>query len=102
MLYIAALPWAVNKPSGLSDNEPIHSLWRYLGPNSLSGSNQNDLLGILRYQLAGQSNIAKIYRVEGTDTPQKILSVYRNRQNNFLWGICALNTVNFCHVGLAS
>ena len=27
MLYIAALPWAVNKPSGLSDNEPIHSLW---------------------------------------------------------------------------
>jgi len=79
MLYIAALPWAVNKPSGLSDSEPIHSLWRYLGPNWLSGSNQNDLLGLLRYQLAGQSNMTKIYRVEGTDTPQKILSVYRNR-----------------------
>ena len=49
-------------------------------PNWLSGSNQNDLLGLLRYQLAGQSNMVKIYRVEGTDTPQKIISVYRNQQ----------------------
>src|SRR5260221_7666106 len=80
MLYIAALPWAVNKPSGLSDNEPIHSLWRYLGPNWLSGSNQNDLLELLRHQLAGQPDVARKYRVENTDTAEKLLSVYRSRQ----------------------
>ena len=44
MIYISALPWAVKKPRGLSDDEPIHTLWRYLGPNWLSDSSQNDLL----------------------------------------------------------
>ena len=80
MLYIAALPWDVEKPRGLSDNEPIHSLWRYLGPNWLSGSNQNDLLELLRHQLAGQPDVARKYRVENTDTAEKLLSVYRSRQ----------------------
>jgi hypothetical protein len=71
----------VKKPRGLSDDEPIHTLWRYLGPNWLSGSSQNDLLELLRHQLAGRSDMAKAYRVEGTCITEKLLDVYRNRDD---------------------
>lgn len=43
----SALPWAVKKPRGLSDDEPIHTLWQNLGSNWLSGSSQNNLLELL-------------------------------------------------------
>jgi hypothetical protein len=43
----AALPWGAKK-SGVSNSEPIHTLWRYLGPNFTTGSQQNDLLKIIR------------------------------------------------------
>lgn len=79
MIHISALPWAVKKPKGLSDNEPIHTLWRYLSTNWLSGSNQNDLLELLRHQLAGWPDIAKTYRVGGTRVTDKLLEVYRKR-----------------------
>jgi len=78
MIYISVLPWAVKKPRGLSDDEPIHTLWRYLGPNWLSGSSQNNLLELLRHRLAGQSDMGKTYRVEGTHITEKLLEVYRN------------------------
>jgi hypothetical protein len=82
MIYISALPWAVKKPRGLSDDEPIQTLWRYLGPNWLSDSSQNDLLELLQHQLAGQSDLAKKYRVEGTRIMEKLFEVYHNRDNS--------------------
>ena len=81
MIYISALPWDVKKPRGLSDDEPIHTLWRYLGPNWLSDSSQNDLLLLLQHQIAGRSDLAKTYRVEGTRITEKLLEVYRNQDN---------------------
>ena len=78
MINISALPWGVKKPRGLSDTEEIHTLWRYLGPNWLSCSSQNDLLEILRVQLSGDTRLKK-FHVEGTRLSDKIIDIYTKR-----------------------
>ena len=50
-VLLAALPWGAKK-SGVSDAESIHTLWRFLGPHFTTGSQQNDLLEILRGKIA--------------------------------------------------
>ena len=40
-ILLAQLPWGVKK-CGVSDTEPIHTMWRYLGPHFTTGSQQND------------------------------------------------------------
>lgn len=45
-ILLAQLPWGMKK-CGVSDTEPIHTMWRYLEPHFTSGSQKNDLLEIL-------------------------------------------------------
>ncbi|KAF7359565.1 hypothetical protein MVEN_00679900 [Mycena venus] len=45
------VPWGRCKPAGLSDSEPFHTLWRFVGANWLSGSQINDMLELLRYKV---------------------------------------------------
>ncbi|KAJ7772490.1 hypothetical protein B0H14DRAFT_2632318 [Mycena olivaceomarginata] len=40
---LAILPWNAAK-RGLSDTEPLHTLWRYLGPSWMSSTDENDML----------------------------------------------------------
>ncbi|KAJ6632260.1 hypothetical protein B0H10DRAFT_1770791, partial [Mycena sp. CBHHK59/15] len=47
-MILRMIPWGWAKPEGLSDSEPIHNLWRFLGPHWLTGSQQNDMLELLR------------------------------------------------------
>ncbi|KAJ7692226.1 hypothetical protein B0H17DRAFT_934211, partial [Mycena rosella] len=44
---LGILPWNERK-RGLSDTEPIHTLWRYLGQGWLSSTDENDMLEVLR------------------------------------------------------
>src|SRR5882762_2448263 len=46
-ILLAELPWGINK-CGVSDSKPIHTMWCYLGPHFTTGSQQNDLLDMLR------------------------------------------------------
>jgi hypothetical protein len=42
------LPWGKNRPDGVSNSsDPIHTLWRYLGPNWLSDSEQDEMLELI-------------------------------------------------------
>ena len=68
--------------SGVVDNERIDSLWRFLGPNWLSCSNQNDLLDILRDTILDDPVRATKYRVEGTHTTATIIKAYQNRSDD--------------------
>jgi hypothetical protein len=47
-------PYGVSKTGGLSDTEPIHELWRYLGANWLEASHMNDHLELLRRETPSQ------------------------------------------------
>ncbi|KAJ7106623.1 hypothetical protein C8R44DRAFT_596258, partial [Mycena epipterygia] len=44
---LGILPWK-GKKRGLSDSEPIHTLWRYFGVQWLSSSDIDDVLELLR------------------------------------------------------
>ncbi|KAJ6459829.1 hypothetical protein DFH09DRAFT_1348806 [Mycena vulgaris] len=44
---LAVLPWNAAK-RGLSDSQPVHTLWRFLGPKWLSSMDEDDMLEILR------------------------------------------------------
>jgi hypothetical protein len=50
-MMLAMVPWGRCKPAGLSDSEPFHTLWRFVGANWLSGSQMNDMLELLRYKV---------------------------------------------------
>ncbi|KAJ6476627.1 hypothetical protein DFH09DRAFT_952195, partial [Mycena vulgaris] len=50
-LILSMMPWGWAKPQGLSDSEPAYNLWRFLGPHWLSGSQQNDMLELLRHKV---------------------------------------------------
>ncbi|KAJ7113748.1 hypothetical protein C8R43DRAFT_839919, partial [Mycena crocata] len=75
-LILSMMPWAFSKPQGLSDTEPFHNLWRFLGPNWLSGSNQNDMLELLRQYVASDPILARKFRIQGTSLGPKILEAY--------------------------
>jgi hypothetical protein len=46
-MMLAMVPWGHCKPAGLSDSEPFHTLWRFVGANWLSASQMNDMLELL-------------------------------------------------------
>lgn len=71
-LMLRVLPWGVEK-QGVSDNEPIHSLWRLLGPNWLSGSVMNDLLHLLRSEADNDAT----FQFEGTALTQKVCEAFK-------------------------
>ncbi|KAJ7895546.1 hypothetical protein B0H14DRAFT_2333803, partial [Mycena olivaceomarginata] len=49
-MKLAMLPWGLGK-RGVSDSEPFHTLWRFLGPNWLAGSQMDDMLEILGHKI---------------------------------------------------
>jgi hypothetical protein len=55
-ILLATLPWGIDK-CGVSNSEPIHTLWRYLGPHFTMGSHQNDLLEILHSHVAADPDL---------------------------------------------
>ncbi|KAJ7362494.1 hypothetical protein DFH08DRAFT_841000, partial [Mycena albidolilacea] len=65
---LAMLPWGLAK-RGLSDSEPFHSLWRFLGTHWLSGSQMNDMLEL----------------VAGIELLPKILAAHRAADAGTYW-----------------
>ncbi|KAJ7150609.1 hypothetical protein C8R46DRAFT_1229543 [Mycena filopes] len=59
---LSLLPWGWEKPPGLSDSEPVHKLWRFLGPHWLSDSQQTDMLELLRHT-SGKTDLARLHSV---------------------------------------
>jgi hypothetical protein len=70
-ILLSELPWGIKK-CGLSDSEPIHTLWRFLGPHFTTGSQQNDLLEILRSHVAADPGLVQHIRVEGVALTAKL------------------------------
>ncbi|KAJ7473130.1 hypothetical protein B0H11DRAFT_2037380 [Mycena galericulata] len=60
------MPWSWAKPPGLSDSEPVYNLWRFLGPHWLTGSQQNDMLELLRRKVDNDLTLSQKFRVQGT------------------------------------
>jgi hypothetical protein len=55
-LLLVVLPWGVAK-RGVSSNEPIHSMHRFLGKEWLDNSLQDDRISILRQWIAGRPHL---------------------------------------------
>lgn len=75
-LLLRMLPWGWAKPPGLSDAEPLHNLHRFLGPNWLTGSQQNDMLELLRHKVDSDPELVQKFRIQGTALVPKILEAY--------------------------
>ncbi|KAJ7114985.1 hypothetical protein C8R44DRAFT_881033 [Mycena epipterygia] len=75
-LLLHMLPWGWAKPPGLSDAEPLHNLHRFLGPNWLTGSQQNDMLELLRHKIDNAPALVQKFRIQGTALAPKILEAY--------------------------
>jgi hypothetical protein len=63
-ILLTELPWGINK-CGVSNTEPIHTMWHYLGPHFTTGSQQNDLLETLRNRIVTDPGLVKRLCVEG-------------------------------------
>ncbi|KIM92294.1 hypothetical protein PILCRDRAFT_361 [Piloderma croceum F 1598] len=63
-ILLATLPW---------DNNPVHSLWCYLGPHWTTGTQQSDLLDILSDRITAQPALAGRLQVKGLALSPKIL-----------------------------
>ena len=67
------------KKSGVSDEEPIHTMWQYLEPHFMTGSQQNDLLEILHAHVA-------------TNPEQTVLTIGHLGKKNKHWVALAVDT----------
>ncbi|KAJ7342480.1 hypothetical protein DFH08DRAFT_1012113 [Mycena albidolilacea] len=83
-VMLAMLPWELAK-RGLSDSEPFHSLWRFLGTHWLSGSQMNDMVEILRYKINSDPELVKNTRVAGIELLPKILAAHRAADAGTYW-----------------
>jgi len=72
-VILTNLPWGRNK-HGLSDLEPIHTMHRYLGTLWTSISQQNDMLELLRGQIASCPNLIRSLAVEGVVLTETIMA----------------------------
>ncbi|KAJ6601520.1 hypothetical protein B0H10DRAFT_2230550 [Mycena sp. CBHHK59/15] len=90
-MILCMIPWGWAKPEGLSDSEPIHNLWCFLGPHWLTGSQQNDMLELLRHKANNDPVFAQNIRVQGVVLAPKILEAHAARgetyknDRNFRW-----------------
>ncbi|KAJ7468437.1 hypothetical protein B0H11DRAFT_2045881, partial [Mycena galericulata] len=57
------MPWSWAKPPGLSDSEPVYNLWRFLGPHWLTGSQQNDMLELLRRKVDNDLTLSQKFHL---------------------------------------
>jgi hypothetical protein len=72
-IVLTILPWSQNKPS---TSDPIHMLWRYLGPNWLSDSEQNELLELIRDRCLDHPEASSQFRIENTYFSVKLLEAF--------------------------
>jgi hypothetical protein len=85
------------KKSGVSDEEPIHTMWQYLGPHLApyftTGSQQNNLLEILHACVATNPELVQRLRVEGVALFNKLVEAVTagttseeyKTQKGFVW-----------------
>ncbi|KAJ7769944.1 hypothetical protein B0H16DRAFT_1516884 [Mycena metata] len=73
---LSVLPWGWAKPAGLSDAEPVHTLWRLLGPHWLADSQQNDMLELLRHKIDADPDLARKFRVQSIALAPKIIKAH--------------------------
>ncbi|KAJ7698166.1 hypothetical protein B0H16DRAFT_1749820 [Mycena metata] len=73
---LTKMPWGLTKPS---DSEPYHSLWRFLGPHWLAGSQLNDALELLRLKINSTPGLTRDLRVKSIDMTRALLKAYDER-----------------------
>ncbi|KAK6991966.1 hypothetical protein R3P38DRAFT_2571584 [Favolaschia claudopus] len=83
-LLLASLPWGLPK-CGLSNSDPFHTLWRFLGPNWLTDSQMGDMLELLRHVIITGTDLVKNTRPSGTVLVRKILDAYRVPDRDCAW-----------------
>ncbi|KAF7331324.1 hypothetical protein MKEN_00009900 [Mycena kentingensis (nom. inval.)] len=87
---LAMIPWGCAKPAGLSDTEPFHKLWRFLGQHWLSDSQIDDVLELLRQKIENEVEGGR-FRVKGTVFMEKLAEAYElgsdayNSEGQFRW-----------------
>jgi hypothetical protein len=84
-IILTILPWGQSKPKGLSNgSDPIHMLWRYLGPNWLSDSEQDEMLELIRDRCLDSPEKCSQFRIENTHFPAKLLEAFDAGSNAYL------------------
>jgi len=78
---LSALPWGLKK-CGLSDDEPIHTLWRYLGNHWTTGSMQNDLLHDLANRIEADEGLTEELVVHTSALSAKIVEAFATRETD--------------------
>ncbi|KAJ7740113.1 hypothetical protein B0H16DRAFT_1236041, partial [Mycena metata] len=73
---LGKMPWGLTKPS---DSEPYYSLWRFLGPHWLAGSQLNDTLELLRLKINSTPGLTRDLRVKSIDMTRALLKAYDER-----------------------
>ncbi|KAJ7472585.1 hypothetical protein FB451DRAFT_1213490 [Mycena latifolia] len=96
-LILSMLPWGWGKPRGLSDSEPCFKLWRFLGTHWLSGSQQNDMLELLRHKVDSDPLLAQNIRVQGVDRNAQSFRWLRDLADDLVRNQAALVTT--AHLG---
>ncbi|KIM35516.1 hypothetical protein M413DRAFT_32458 [Hebeloma cylindrosporum] len=79
-ILLTLLPWGVNKPDGVSEGgDPIHVLSRYLGPNWLANSEQDETLELMRAKLLEDPKTCAQFRLQNTYFTEKLLREFDSR-----------------------
>ncbi|KAF8172184.1 hypothetical protein K438DRAFT_1981629 [Mycena galopus ATCC 62051] len=95
-LIVAMMPWGRGKPQGLSDAELLHTMWRFLGPHWLSGSQLNDMLELIYRKVCGDPTLSQKTHVQGLGLVPRILEAHgagtetykSNHRFNWLRHVC--------------
>ncbi|KAF8163940.1 hypothetical protein K438DRAFT_1618137, partial [Mycena galopus ATCC 62051] len=75
---LGIIPWKAAK-RGLSNKEPMHTLWRYLGPTWLSDTDENDMLERLRAKIVDDADLVGTIRVEAVELSNKLHTAFAKR-----------------------
>jgi hypothetical protein len=84
-MMLAIVPWGRCKLVGLSDSEPFHTLWCFVGAHWLSGSQMNDMLELLQNKVNTIPESIQNTCIWGTALIPKILAAYRAADAGTYW-----------------
>ncbi|KAJ7920127.1 hypothetical protein B0H13DRAFT_2319777 [Mycena leptocephala] len=76
-VLLAMAPWGCPKPPGTSGSEPFHTLWRFVGPHWLTGSQMYDMLELLWNRIDSSPDLTRTTRIQGTALAEKIIESCR-------------------------
>lgn len=86
-ILLTVLPWGKNKPRGLSSgSDPIHTLWRFLGPHWLSDLEMDDMLELIRERCLENPQTCSRFRVEHTHFVPMLLDAFNLGSDVYLSG----------------